>query len=81
VHGSKGSLRIYHYANLLYLRDAKGMRQIAVQGSPAPAHFGAQMRAFTDAIKEGRPTPVAGEEGLAACRALLGVYAGNGVPV
>ena len=81
VHGSKGSLRIYHYANTLFHRNESGVRQIRVPDRPMPANFAMQLEAFMQAIRSGAPTPVPGEVGLDAVRTLLGVYAGKGVPI
>jgi predicted dehydrogenase len=81
VHGSQGSLRIYHYANTLFHRNDAGARQIRVPDRPMPANFAMQLEAFIEAICSGAPTPVPGEVGLDAVRTLLGVYAGKGVPL
>jgi predicted dehydrogenase len=81
VHGSRGSLRIYHYANTLFHRDQAGIRQVRVPDQPMPANFAMQLEAFIEAIRSGAPTPVPGEVGLDAVRTLLGVYARKGVPL
>lgn len=81
VYGSQGSLRIYHYANLLFYRNAAGVRQVPVPDHPMPANFSMQLKAFVEAIRCDTPTPVPGEVGLDAVRTLLGVYAGKGVPL
>lgn len=75
VHGTRGSLRIFHYANALFYRDNTGVRQVQVPDHPFPANFSRQLEAFSEAIRGGGPTPVPGEVGLEACRTLLGVYA------
>jgi UDP-N-acetyl-2-amino-2-deoxyglucuronate dehydrogenase len=74
VHGTNGSLRIFHYANALFFRNSKGVRQVALPNRPVPANFSAQLQAFIAALHAGRPAPVTGQDGLAACRALLSVY-------
>jgi UDP-N-acetyl-2-amino-2-deoxyglucuronate dehydrogenase len=81
VFGTKGSLRVFHYANALFCRDGNGLRQIEIPNRPVPANFTAQMQALVDAISSGRPAPVPGEAGLSACRALLALYGGSLVPV
>jgi predicted dehydrogenase len=78
VHGDRGSLRIYYYANRLFLRDSAGVREVRVPDRPVPSNFAMQLEAFVDAIQSNRATPVPGEVGLEACRTLLSVYAGTG---
>ena len=75
VHGTHGALRICHYANALYLRDASGLRQIPLDGSPAPAHFAAQLEAFAADLRAQRPPSSAPEDGIAALLILEKIYA------
>jgi UDP-N-acetyl-2-amino-2-deoxyglucuronate dehydrogenase len=81
VHGTLGSLRILYYANALFHRDSSGIRQVRLADRPMPDNFSMQLEAFVNSILDGKETPVPGEAGLAACRALLGIYAGTGKPV
>ena len=81
VHGTLGSLRIFHYANLLLHRAHDGVRQLRVADRPMPANFAMQLEGFVKAIQSGDPTPVPGEVGLEAVRTLLGIYAKSGRPV
>jgi predicted dehydrogenase len=74
VHGTRGALRIFHYANALFLTDAAGCRQIALSGEPAPAHFARQIDAFAEDIAAGRAPGCPGEDGLAALRVLHAAY-------
>jgi UDP-N-acetyl-2-amino-2-deoxyglucuronate dehydrogenase len=74
VHGTMGSLRIYHYANLLFHRSESGVRQIQIPDRPVPHNFTMQLEAFIEAIRSGAATPVPGEVGLEAVRTLLGIY-------
>jgi predicted dehydrogenase len=74
VHGSKGALRIFHYANQLFLTDKDGTRQIALSGRHAPGHFAAQMEACAASVLDGAPVPVPGEAGLAALEVLMAAY-------
>jgi predicted dehydrogenase len=74
VHGSRGSLRIFHYANQLFLRTAAGLEQVPVSGPPMPGQFGAEMASFAASIREDRPVEVPGEAGRRALAAVLGVY-------
>ena len=80
VHGTLGSLRIFHYANVLLHRVHDGVRQVRVADRPMPANFAMQLEAFAKAIQSGNPTPVSGEVGLEAVRTLLGIYAQSGRP-
>ena len=75
VHGTTGALRIHHYGNHLYWTSRQGVRQIDVPGPAMPGNFTLQMAAFAEAVRTGQPAPVPGQAGLAACRALLSVYA------
>jgi predicted dehydrogenase len=78
VHGTRGSLRIFHYANALFHRSDIGVRQVRVPDRPMPGNFALQIEAFVEAIRSGGPTPVPGEVGTEACRTLLRIYAGQG---
>ena len=75
VFGSSGALRIHHYANALYLRDHAGIRQVPLEGPPAPAHFAAQLSSFVDGIRRGAAPEVPGEAGLQALRVIHACYA------
>lgn len=75
IYGDAGALRVFHYANTVYLSDARGVRQVPVEGQPAPAHFAAQIDAFAREIIEDLPPACPGEAGLAALRPLLAAYA------
>jgi len=81
VHGSLGSLRIFYYANAVFQRTHNGIQQVRVVDRPFPANFALQLLAFVEAIRTGAATPVPGEVGLDAVRALIGVYAQNGKPI
>jgi UDP-N-acetyl-2-amino-2-deoxyglucuronate dehydrogenase len=74
VYGTHGALRIYHYANQLYLRTARGLEQIALEHRPMPAQFGAELGSFARSITNGSAVEVPGEIGREALRAVLGVY-------
>jgi predicted dehydrogenase len=81
VHGTKGALRIFYYANALFHFQHARVQQIAVPKHAVPENFAAQMSTFAQAIRSDGVAPVPGEVGLSACRALLGLYAGTGLPV
>ncbi len=73
-YGTKGSLRVFHYANLLYHFTAEGPRQVPLEGAPPPDHFRAQMQCLVDDVQAGRPASTPGEAGLAALETLLLAY-------
>lgn len=74
VYGTGGSLRIFHYANQLFLRDREGLRQVKLPDRPPPAQFAMQMESFVSSIRENQPPEVTGQDGVKALRALLAVY-------
>ena len=76
VHGTKGALRIFHYANALFLNDAGGIRQLPLRGRPAPHHFADQIDAFAEDLGLGRPPRSAAEDGLKALEVLFAAYRG-----
>jgi predicted dehydrogenase len=78
LHGSRGSLRIFHYANKLFHRDDSGVHEVRVPDHPFPANFSLQLNAFARSIREGTQTPVPGEVGLEAWRVVQSIYAGRG---
>jgi UDP-N-acetyl-2-amino-2-deoxyglucuronate dehydrogenase len=75
VHGTRGALRILHYANALFVSDRAGLRQLPLSGSPAPGHFGAQLAQFADDLRSGRPATTPAEAGIAALDVLQAINA------
>ena len=76
VFGTTGTLRIFHYANRLFLRNAKGVQEIPVHGRPMPGQFAAELASFVETIRSGGEPVVSGEDGRRALAAVLGVYDG-----
>ena len=74
VYGSKGTLRIFHYANLLFLRTERGLEQIPIEGAPMPGQFAAEMVSFAESIRRNEEPAVGAEVGRRALAAVLGVY-------
>ena len=72
--GSHGALRIFHYANHLYLRTKQGLQQIRVEDTPMPAQFGAELSSFARSIRQGTDIEVPGEIGRRALQLILGAY-------
>lgn len=74
IHGTTGSLRIFHFANALFLNQGKGMRQIPLEGRPCPDHFATQIEDCIAAIRDGRAPAIGGEDALRALRVLEAAY-------
>lgn len=74
VHGTKGALRIFHYADALFLVTKSGMEQVFLADHAAPGHFALQLKTFVRNINENQATEVPGEVGLAALRVLRAAY-------
>jgi predicted dehydrogenase len=74
VHGTKGALRIYYYANRLFISVPSGAREIQVSPLAAPTHFGRQLQAFVAALAESAPAPVGPAVGIQALNALTAIY-------
>lgn len=74
VYGSKGALRIYHYANRLLLSRDGGLRECELPPQATPAHFGAQMRHFCQELDDGADPSCGAETGIRALQALFAIY-------
>ena len=80
IHGTRGALRIFHYANRLFLNDAAGMRELPVTGPAAPHHFDAQLAGFVADIRADRAPSVPVSAGLAALEAVLPCFSPGHAP-
>lgn len=74
IHGETGSLRIYHYANKLFLSNAEGQQPISVLGNPMPGNFGMQLESFITSINEKKTLEVPASEGIKALEILEAIY-------
>jgi predicted dehydrogenase len=74
VYGTEGSLRIFHYGNRLFLRDRKGLRELALPHRPMPAQFGAEMASFARSVVRDEPPEVPARIGREALRIVLAGY-------
>lgn len=74
VHGTDGALRIFHYANRLFLCSPGAVREIDVARGAAPEHFGRQLGGFVSALTQGAPTPLGADVGIRALKVVLAVY-------
>lgn len=74
VWGSKGTLRIFHYANALFANYGDGPQRVALEGRASLGHFTTQLEACLLAIVEDREPDLPGEIGLNALKSLLPIY-------
>ena len=74
VFGTTGAMRIFQFANALFLNDGTGIRQIPLTGRASPGHFITQLEEVLDAITADRAPSIPGSVALDALRALLAVY-------
>jgi predicted dehydrogenase len=74
VYGSRGSLRIFHYANKLYLNANGAQREVRLPAGTTPSHFGSQLETFLTGIARGVPPAVSATDGIRSVGALLAVY-------
>ena len=74
VYGSEGSLRIFHFANALFLNTGDGPKRIPLEGRASPGHFATQLEDCIAAIREDRDPSITGEDALRALRTLLSIY-------
>jgi UDP-N-acetylglucosamine 3-dehydrogenase len=74
VHGEKGALRIFYYANKLFLFGNGKQEQIRVMDRPMPSNFALQMESFSTRLQRGDDPEVAGVDGLKALQIILAAY-------
>ena len=74
VHGDNGALRIYYYANKLYLSDELGQKPISILHRPMPGNFALQIESLANSIINNTPLVVSAEEGLKALEILEAIY-------
>ncbi len=74
IHGAEGALRIFPYANKMFMFNGEGQRQIRVQDRPHPAHFGLQIESFAKRLLKGEDPEVTGLDGLKTLQTILAAY-------
>ena len=74
IHGKKGALRIFHYANKLFFFGSDRQEQVPILDRPNPGHFGLQMEAFVNSVVHGTEPAVTGLDGLKALQIVLAAY-------
>ena len=74
VHGTYGALRIFQYANKLFLFGQDGQREVKVLDRPHPGNFGLQMESFANRLQLDQDPEVTGVDGLKALQIILSAY-------
>lgn len=75
IYGKEGSLRIFPYANKLYVNNKQGMQEIKlISGQPSPAQFALQMKTFAEDIQQNREASVSIDDGYWALKTILAAY-------
>jgi len=75
--GSKGSLRVFPYAEKLYFFSEAGVKPIELDMRPMPGNFSLQMESFVNSIILKRPLEVDAEDALKALQLVLAAYKSN----
>jgi predicted dehydrogenase len=74
VHGKKGALRIFHYANKLFFFGEDKQEQVRVLDRPMPSNFALQMESFALRLLRAEEPEVTGMDGLKALQVILAAY-------
>lgn len=74
VHGEKGALRIFPYANKLFFFTNGKIEQIEVKGPPMPSNFVFQMESFVERLGRDEEPKVTGRDGWKALEVILAGY-------
>jgi len=75
VYGSRGSLRIYHYANRLFRSQGNKIQEHRLPPGTTPTHFGAQLKHFCEELDAGKPPSSGARNGIRTLAALFAIYA------
>jgi len=74
IHGKKGALRIFHYANKLFFFGEGKQKPVRVEDRPMPGNFALQIESFANSLLQGRYPEVTGMDGLKALQIILAAY-------
>ncbi len=74
IHGSKGALKVYPYAEQLVFFAKDTVRPIRVEQRPMPGNFTMQMESFVDSINNNSEPAVTGADGMKALKIILAAY-------
>lgn len=71
IHGERGALRVFHYANKLFFFGEARQEQVRVLDRPFPANFALQMESFANRLLQDEDPEVTGIDGLKALQVIL----------
>jgi predicted dehydrogenase len=74
IHGEKGALRVYYYANKLFFFSEGIRKPIKVEDNPIPSNFTRQMESFVNHILEDTHPEVTALDGIKALKVLEAAY-------
>lgn len=75
IHGTRGALRLFPYANKLFYFSENRKEEVRVEDKPHPLHFGLQIESFARSIlNDTAPEITGGADGLRALRVILAAY-------
>jgi predicted dehydrogenase len=74
VYGSEGTLRLFHYANKLYVNRDGSFREHPLPHGTTPWHFGFQLEDFWKSLQRKQAPPISAADGIRALAALLAIY-------
>jgi len=74
VHGTKGALRVFPYANHLFHNTGDEMKQIPLDGPPMPGNFTGQLEAFAECVRQDSEPEATGDDGVRSLAVVLAAY-------
>jgi len=74
VHGTRGALRVFPYANKMFLFSEDRQEQVRLRDRPHPQHFGLQIESFARSVLSDEEPEVTGVDGLKALQIILAAY-------
>jgi len=74
VHGSCAALRLFPYANQLFLFEGGGVTQVPLDGPPMPGNFTLQLESFAARIRRDEEPEVTGADGVRALEVVFAAY-------
>ena len=77
VYGTEGALRIFHYANKLFVNKSGHLREHPLSAEAAPWHFGKQLLDFCGSLDRNEPPESSIDDGIRALEVLLAIYEGD----
>jgi UDP-N-acetyl-2-amino-2-deoxyglucuronate dehydrogenase len=74
VYGTEGALRIFHYANKMFVNESGRVREHTLPAETAPWHFGRQLLDFCASLDRHETPESSIDDGIRALEALLAIY-------